>query len=374
MTGLTAVDGTDEATPAVAVEGLTRRIDGKALVDGVDLALAEGEVCALLGASGAGKSTLLRIIAGLEPVDGGRVRIGGLDMTATPPWRRPVNMMFQSYALFPHLTVYQNVAFGLAYERLSGEEKRRRIRDALDMVKMSPFGWRHPEQLSGGERQRVALARSLVKRPKLLLLDEPLAALDRKLREDTQLELMRIQRQMGIAFLMVTHDPGEAMAMSDRLAVMRAGRLVQVGRPADVYEFPADRFVARFLGPVNLVTGRVREVTRTHGVLDCPTLGATLMMSRAAGVMEGIDLTLAIRPEKMLVSRSPAAPGPNAVNGTVDQVIYGGIRSTYFVRADSGALLEVVALNQGRGLEGLPQVGASVSVTWGPDAAVVVDE
>src|SRR5471030_3180603 len=241
------------AKPIVQIERATKRFGEIMAVDGVDLEIVRGELFALLGGSGCGKTTLLRLLAGFEVPDAGRILIDGQDMTGVPPHLRPVNMMFQSYALFPHMSVSGNIGYGLRREGLAKSEIRKRVGEVLALVKLGGLGDRKPSQLSGGQRQRVALARALVKRPKLLLLDEPLAALDRKLREGTRFELVRLQEELGLTFVVVTHDQEEAMSMATRLAVMNAGRIVQIGTPHDLYEQPASRFVADFIGIANII-------------------------------------------------------------------------------------------------------------------------
>src|SRR5438309_3032871 len=254
---MTAAGDPDSAY--VRMANLTKKFGDFTAVDAVSLDIRRGEIFCLLGGSGSGKTTLLRMLAGFERPSGGAIHIDGEDMSAIPPYERPVNMMFQSYALFPHMSVERNIAFGLEQEGLQRAEIRRQVGDILDIVKMGGFGSRKPHQLSGGQRQRVALARALVKRPKLLLLDEPLAALDRKLREHTQFELIGIQQQLGVTFVVVTHDQEEAMTLSTRMGVMNHGQIVQVGTPTDIYEFPATRFVADFIGSVNMFEGKLIE-------------------------------------------------------------------------------------------------------------------
>src|SRR5438309_4836111 len=249
----------DPDSAYVRIANLTKRFGEFMAVDDVSLDIRRGEIFCLLGGSGSGKTTLLRMLAGFELPSAGTIRIDGADMSAIPPYERPVNMMFQSYALFPHMSVEKNVAFGLEQEGLRRQQIRRQVGEILDIVKMTPFGARKPHQLSGGQRQRVALARALVKRPKLLLLDEPLAALDRKLREHTQFELINIQEQLGVTFVVVTHDQEEAMTLSSRMGVMDHGQIVQVGTPTEIYEFPATRFVADFIGSVNMFEGKLVE-------------------------------------------------------------------------------------------------------------------
>ena len=368
---------TAPSDPLLRIEGVSRAFDSVPAVDKVTLDVAAGEFFTLLGASGSGKTTLLRIVAGLERADAGRVVIGGDDMTGVPPFARPVNMMFQSYALFPHMSAFDNVAFGLRQEGLPRAEIARRVGDMLALVEMAALARRKPHQLSGGQAQRAALARALVKHPRLLLLDEPLAALDAELRARTRLELKRIQRRVGIAFVMVTHDQEEAMTVSDRLAVMDAGRILQVGTPRQVYETPASRFVARFVGAANLIEGHV--VGRDGGNLsvDCGDVGVIAVRADevAAG---GVAVAIAVRPEKMaLEPRSPTpAPGGgvNRLPVKVLGVAYQGGVSTYDVEAAGGLRLTVQVVNRAR--HGPPPfaAGDAGAVSWPADAAVVLVE
>jgi putrescine transport system ATP-binding protein len=364
----------EAAAPLVRIEGLSKRFDGVAAVDGVTLSIGRGELFSLLGGSGCGKTTLLRLLAGFERPDGGRVLLDGVDMAGVPPYARPVNMMFQSYALFPHMSVAQNVAFGLRQERAPAPERRRRVADMLELVQLVGFDARRPHQLSGGQRQRVALARSLVKRPKLLLLDEPLAALDRKLREQTQLELMRIQSQVGITFIVVTHDQEEAMTMSSRIGVMDAGRIVQVGTPAQIYEAPASRFVAGFVGTINLFEARFVRDDAGRAVLACPEAGTELMTAHPLGAVPGAAVCVAVRPEKLRLSHTPTGVGANRVGGVIQDIAYLGGLSTYHVLLDRGMVLRVMVPNLDRRPASGLAVGARVEVSWSPDAAVVLSE
>ncbi|NLC60713.1 MAG: ABC transporter ATP-binding protein, partial [Gammaproteobacteria bacterium] len=277
------------AQPFVRIEGVSKVFGQTWACDDITLDIYRGEFFALLGGSGSGKSTLLRILAGLEQPDQGRILIDGLDVTRLPPYQRPVNMMFQSYALFPHMTVAQNIAFGLRQDRVPAAQVRERVQEMLELVRMPQLGNRKPHQLSGGQRQRVALARALARQPKLLLLDEPLGALDKRLREHTQFELVNIQEQLGTTFIMVTHDQEEAMAMSSRIAVMDAGRIVQVSTPAVLYEYPATRFVAEFIGGINLFEGRVTAMDEETGEVrvHCDALNGELLARHADPLPEG---------------------------------------------------------------------------------------
>src|ERR687898_2124798 len=282
-----------QATPYISIDSVTKKFGDFVAVNDVSLKVYRGELFCLLGGSGCGKTTLLRMLAGFEDPTTGRISIDGVDMTGIPPYERPVNMMFQSYALFPHMTVEQNVAFGLKQDGLPKREIATRVADMLNLVQLGRFAKRRPHQLSGGQRQRVALARSLVKRPKLLLLDEPLGALDRRLREQTQFELVNIQEQVGITFVIVTHDQEEAMTMSSRIAVMNSGWIAQVGTPTQIYEYPATKFVAEFIGSVNMFAGRILEDEPDHVLIQSEEAGCDLYINHGVPVPLGTLVSVA---------------------------------------------------------------------------------
>jgi len=357
--------------PFVRLEGVVKRFGLVAAVSDVSLSIERGAFFALLGPSGCGKTTLLRMLAGFERPDQGRIFIDGIDVASVPPYERPTNMMFQSYALFPHMTAAENVAFGLKQDRLPRAAIAARVEAMLDLVQLGALARRKPHQLSGGERQRVALARALAKEPKLLLLDEPLAALDRKLREETRLELVRIQQRVGITFLMVTHDQEEAMSMASRMAVMSAGRIVQVGTPAEIYETPNCRFVADFIGGVNLFEGTVAVVDGAALEIDCPELGQRLA-AIGAGVAVGDAVAVAVRPELIQLSPTPAAGHANRLQGMVREIAYRGEASTCHVALAGGRLIGVTLPNTRRGAVAGWRVGAPVWLAWDADAGVIL--
>jgi len=334
--------GNASSAPLVRIEEAVKRFAGVPAVDGVSLDIARGEFFALLGPSGCGKTTLLRLLAGFESPDEGRLFLDGEDIAPIPPHRRPVNMMFQSYALFPHLSVGGNVAFGLRQERLPRTEIEARVNEMMRIVGIDQFARRKPHQLSGGQRQRVALARALVKRPKLFLLDEPLAALDKKLRSQTQFELKELQRRLGVTFIIVTHDQEEAMIMADRIGVMNHGRLVQVGTPADIYEHPNSRWVAEFIGEANILDGEMAGRTEVR------TGAGTLKVVPAASAQGKV--CIAVRPEKIRLTGERPHPAPeNCLSGRVNTVAYRGDMSLCTVALESGAELKVAVPNFARG-------------------------
>ncbi len=340
---------TEPAPPYVRIEAVSKKFGEFLAVDAVSLEIRRGEIFCLLGGSGSGKTTLLRMLAGFETPSAGRIYIDGEDMSAVPPYDRPVNMMFQSYALFPHMSVEKNVAFGLEQERIARPEVRRRVAEILEIVQMTPYAGRKPHQLSGGQRQRVALARALAKRPKLLLLDEPLAALDRKLRERTQFELLNIQERLGVTFIVVTHDQEEAMTLATRMGVMDRGRIAQVGTPAEIYESPVNRFVADFIGSVNLLEVRVTAAGAHDLTLHSETHGCTVRAGRRVDCAPGDTVWAAIRPEKIVLSgeESPGeALGDNRLRGKVREVAYMGDVSICLVETDSGKTVRVTLPNR----------------------------
>jgi putrescine transport system ATP-binding protein len=340
-------------------------------VDDLTLEIGEGEFFSLLGASGCGKSTLLRLIAGLERPDAGRILIDGVDVTATPPWRRPVNIMFQSYALFPHMTAAENVAFGLKQDGLAREAVRDRTRQALALVRMEGLAHRRPHQLSGGQQQRVALGRALAKEPRILLLDEPLAALDRKLREATRLELAGLQRRLGITFVMVSHDQEEVMSISSRVAVMDAGRIVQTGAPREVYDRPASRFVADFVGEANLFDAALVRTDGDRAVFHSEAVGGELVaLGCGAPLGGGRNVTLLVRPERIRMEGGPHGGADNTVSGTVRDSDFQGSQSTHRVALASGHVVRVTRANAGN--ETAAAAGASVHLSWPADAVVVL--
>jgi putrescine transport system ATP-binding protein len=372
----------DPASAYVRIANLTKKFGDFVAVDDVSLDIRRGEIFCLLGGSGSGKTTLLRMLAGFERPSAGSIYIDGVDMSAIPPYERPVNMMFQSYALFPHMSVEKNIAFGLEQEGLQRAEIRRQVAEILDIVKMGGFGSRKPHQLSGGQRQRVALARALVKRPKLLLLDEPLAALDRKLREHTQFELINIQQRLGVTFIVVTHDQEEAMTLGTRLGVMNHGRIAQVGTPSDIYESPATRFVADFIGSVNMFEGRVREDGAECVRIQCEELGCTVRAERSVHCVNGSTVWTAIRPEKINISRhrplgaaaQRSGAAENVVRGTVREIAYMGDMSIYLVQLDSGRMMRVTLPNITRGTERPIAREESVWLSWHGSSPVVLTE
>ncbi|WP_418314733.1 ABC transporter ATP-binding protein [Piscinibacter sakaiensis] len=345
---------------------------GAVAVNHVSLNIPQGEIFALLGSSGCGKSTLLRMLAGFETPTSGRIVLDGQDLADRPPYERPINMMFQSYALFPHLTVWDNIAFGLKRDRLPKDKIAEQVDAMLKLVQLVPYAKRKPHQLSGGQQQRVALARSLAKQPQLLLLDEPLGALDKKLREETQIELTHIIKDVGVTCLMVTHDQEEAMTMADRIAVMSEGRVLQVGPPADIYESPANRFVADFIGNVNLMDGTLVEDAADHCIIECAD--CSHLIGRGVTAHRGMPVAVAIRPEKIRLGRSEPAGPHNRVRGTIRDTSYFGAQSVYHLQLASGQMLKVSEANADRVRGDRLATGETGWASWSDSAAVVLTQ
>ncbi len=359
--------------PFISFDGVTKRFGDFTAVDDVSVGIYEREFFALLGPSGCGKTTMMRMVAGFEEPTEGRVTLDGNDLAGVPPHRRPANMMFQSYALFPHMDVEANVAFGLKQEGMPKAEIATRVDEMLKLVKLTGFAKRKPHQLSGGQRQRVALARSLAKKPKVLLLDEPLGALDKKLREETQFELTDLQMDLGLTFIIVTHDQEEAMTLADRIAVMDHGKIVQIGTPSEIYEQPNSRYVADFIGNINLIEGKVVAASGGTVRLDCAAAGATVEAAQDLAAAAGSTARFAIRPEKIAVSlAAPADPSVNAVEGEVWDIGYLGDISIYHVRLKSGATIKANVTNATRLVERPITWDDKVWLTWPRDAGVVL--
>ena len=363
-----------EQQPYIAIEKVTKKFGDFVAVNGVDLNIYKKELFCLLGGSGCGKTTLLRMLAGFEQPTSGRILIDGQDMAGIPPYERPVNMMFQSYALFPHMNVSQNIAFGLKQDRLPRAEVADRVEEALALVQMSDFAKRKPNQLSGGQRQRIALARALVKRPKLLLLDEPLSALDKKLREETQFELMNIQEEVGITFVVVTHDQEEAMTLSTRIAVMNKGEVEQVGTPTEIYEYPGNRFVAQFIGTINIFNGQVTAMEGDSAHVACKGLEPDLLVEHAGNLRVGQSVGIAVRPEKLTLSKSPREGAANQVKGMVTDLGYLGSLSVYRVTLENGQQVQAVAPNILRSTEREIDWDDEVYISWSSSSAVVLTD
>jgi putative spermidine/putrescine transport system ATP-binding protein len=366
-------DGRAGARPDVRLEGVVKRYGDVAAVDGIDLEVARGEFFTLLGPSGSGKTTCLRLIAGFERPDAGRIMLGGRDVTALPPAERDVNTVFQDYALFAHMTVAANVGYGLRVRRVARVEREARVADALAMVRLEGFGARRPSQLSGGQRQRVALARALVNRPRVLLLDEPLGALDLKLRQQLLVELKRIQQEVGITFVYVTHDQEEALTMSDRIAVVDGGRIVQVGTPRAVYERPESRFVAGFVGVSNLLELPVQSVAGEEVRLRLAD-GDAVFAAAGAGAAPGRTAVVTVRPERIALHEAGEAPaGACHVGGTVRESLYAGPATRFVVDLDGGGELLVVRQNGASSLEDAEALrGRRVALVWARESTRVI--
>jgi putrescine transport system ATP-binding protein len=371
-----------DAAPYVRIDRVTKQFGAVYAVDDVSLDIYQGEFFSLLGSSGCGKSTLLRLLAGFERPTAGRIYIDGADVTDIPPYARPVNMMFQSYALFPHMSVEQNVAFGLKQDRMPRRERAERVGEMLALLKVTELRRRRPDQLSGGQRQRVALARSLARHPKLLLLDEPLGALDKRLRESTQFELVNLQERLGITFVTVTHDQEEAMTMSSRIAVMDAGRIMQVDTPTAIYEYPGSRFVAGFIGSVNLFDGKVTAIDGDQVQVQT-ALGHRLRVRSFHPLVLGTPVTVAVRPEK-IQPREPMEPAAtdameNRLQGVVEDIAYLGDVSIYRVRVGErgdphSRIVEMTLTNVQPRTEQALTWEQPVAMEWSPTSAVLLTE
>jgi putrescine transport system ATP-binding protein len=367
-----------KAKPYIRIDGVTKKFGDFAAVDNVSLDIFRGELFALLGGSGCGKTTLLRMLAGFETPSAGRLHLDGQDMTDIPPYERPVNMMFQSYALFPHMTVERNVGYGLKHETMTDAQRKDRVKQLLDLVQLTPLAGRKPHQLSGGQRQRVALARALAKQPKVLLLDEPLGALDKKLREQTQFELINIQYKLGVTFIVVTHDQEEAMTLATRIAVMDRGVIRQIGTPTEIYEFPKTRFVADFIGSINIFDGEVRSSARNKITVSSPNLGTDVTVDHPGALANGAKVAIAVRPEKIAIERKKpgAKAADNAIAGKVIDLGYFGKDSLYRVKLASGAMVRVNAVNNRRAGEN-ERVAVwedDVWLTFAPSSVIVLTE
>ncbi len=359
------------AVPFIRFENITKRFGDFVAVDNLTLDIYEREFFSLLGPSGCGKTTLMRMLAGFEEPTEGRILLQGKDISGVPPYKRPTNMMFQSYALFPHMSVEKNIAFGLEQDGLPKADIKVRVEEMLRMVKLTEFAKRKPSQLSGGQRQRVALARSLAKRPKVLLLDEPLGALDKKLREETQFELMDLQQTLGTTFLIVTHDQEEAMTVSDRIAVMDKGIVAQVATPAEIYEAPNSRYVADFIGDINIFDAAVTSKTGPAVQLDCDGLAVTVEQECAAA--SGDRVAFAIRPEKVRISLdAPAETSPNVAHGEVWDIGYLGDFSVFIVKLDDGRVIRAAQANVSRLVDRPITFGDMVWLSWKADSGLVL--
>lgn len=360
--------------PFVQIRGLTKKFGEITAVDNIDLDIYQGELFCLLGGSGCGKSTLLRMLAGFEFPESGTISIDGIDMSQVPAYERPTNMMFQSYALFPHMTVGENIAFGLKQDKISKTEISDRVNDILKLVELEGYIKRRPQQLSGGQMQRVALARALVKKPKLLLLDEPLAALDKKLRKQTQFELANIQEQVGVTFIVVTHDQEEAMTLSSRMAVMDMGKFKQIGTPTEIYEFPESRFVADFIGSANIFEGKV--INSKAGHVTVSTDVGELIVNFGQSVSEGKNIWIGIRPEKIHLSKTiTKKKDRNHIKGVVEEIGYLGETSIYKVRLENGQIIDVSAPNQSRPMNQARGITWEdvVYLSWEPESAMLLN-
>ena len=358
--------------PYIQIENVTKKFGDFTAIDHLNLDIYKNEFFSLLGPSGCGKTTLLRMLAGFEKVTEGRILLDGEDISEIPPHLRPINMMFQSYALFPHMTVEKNIAFGLKQDNLPTNEINQRVEEMLELVELSDFAKRKPNQLSGGQSQRVALARSLAKRPKLLLLDEPLGALDKRLREQTQFELMDIQEKLEVTFVIVTHDQEEAMTVSSRIGVMDSGNLIQVATPTEIYEAPVNKDVADFIGDVNILRGIYKGQNDVGTQLHSDDSDSIVFATQEVGASTGDEMWFAIRPEKLEISKKKPKNQHNILKGLIEDIAYGGSFSTYHVRLDSGRILKAIRANRVRTEEHHLTWEDEVYLHWEPHSAVVL--
>ena len=358
--------------PYIQIENVTKKFGDFTAIDNLNLDIYKNEFFSLLGPSGCGKTTLLRMLAGFEKVTDGRILLDGEDISEIPPHLRPINMMFQSYALFPHMTVEKNIAFGLKQDNLPPNEINQRVEEMLQLVELTDFAKRKPNQLSGGQSQRVALARSLAKRPKLLLLDEPLGALDKRLREQTQFELMDIQEKLEVTFVIVTHDQEEAMTVSSRIGVMDSGNLIQVATPTEIYEAPINKDVADFIGDVNILRGIYKGQNKIGTQLHSDDSDSIVFATQEVGASTGDEMWFAIRPEKLEISKKKPTDQHNILNGRIEDIAYGGSFSTYHVRLDNGRILKAIRANRVRTEEHHLTWEDEVYLHWAPHSAVVL--
>lgn len=360
------------AAPFLQINNVTKKFGEFTAVKNVSLDIYQGEIFCLLGGSGCGKSTLLRMLSGFEDLTSGQIIIDGQDQAGIAAYDRPTNMMFQSYALFPHMTVEKNIAYGLKRDGVRKADIATRVTEMLSLVQMDEFAARKPHHLSGGQRQRVALARALVKKPKLLLLDEPLGALDKKLREETQFELIKIQESLGVTFVVVTHDQEEAMTLSSRIGVMTAGEIVQIGTPREIYEYPQNRFVADFIGSVNIFEGRITADGEDHVIVASPDAGTDIYVPHGISGVIGQKVAVAVRPEKVQISKGELGDLRNKISGTIDEIAYMGNSSVYQVRLDSGKRVRVSQSNLTRTEESTLAGNDRVNLGWADGAGIVV--
>ena len=358
--------------PYIQIENVTKRFGDFTAIDNLTLDIYKNEFFSLLGPSGCGKTTLLRMLAGFEKITDGKILLDGEDISEIPPHLRPINMMFQSYALFPHMTVEKNIAFGLKQDKMPENLINQRVEEMLELVELTDFAKRKPNQLSGGQSQRVALARSLAKRPKLLLLDEPLGALDKRLREQTQFELMDIQEKLKVTFVIVTHDQEEAMTVSSRIGVMDSGNLIQVATPAEIYEAPINKDVADFIGDVNLLKGIYKGQNEIGTQLLSEDSNSIVYATQKVDASIGNQLWFALRPEKLEISKRLPKNEHNILKGTIEDIAYGGSFSTYHVKLENGTILKAIRANRERTKEHHLTWGDEVFLQWAPHSAVVL--